>query len=95
MAHGNGAAGSHSARVGANTSAKQLAAAGAGGAKKPPPFWESWGQQWNQASQNMSVNASGWVKGMQARAKTVTMPKFEMPGAGGPPALLSRNFCYV
>ena len=66
--------------MGANTSAKQLAAAGAPQGK-PPPFWETWGQQWNTASQNMRVNASTWVKGMESRAKTVTMPKFEMPGA--------------
>ena len=79
MAHGNGAAGNTGAKIGANVNAKQVAGIGPKPGK-PPPFWANWGEQWNATSQNMRLNASTWVKGMEARAKTVAMPKFEIPG---------------
>ncbi len=78
MPHGrNGAP--DSASVPGKMPANQVAAAGGG---KPPPFWANWGQQWNNTSQNMRKNASTWVRDMEGKARTVKMPKMEMPGEG-------------
>ena len=52
---------------------------------KPPPFWASWGEQWKSTTKDLNSNAQGWVKGMENRAKTIQMPRWEMPGA--PPSL--------
>lgn len=52
-----------------------------GPAGKPPPFWANWGEQWKNTTTNFNSNAQGWVKGMEQRAKTVKMPRWEMPGA--------------
>ena len=49
---------------------------------KPPPFWASWGEQFKNSTTNFNSNAQGWVKGMENRAKTIQMPRWEMPGAG-------------
>ena len=49
---------------------------------KPPPFWANWGEQWKNTTTNFNGNAQGWVKGMENRAKTIQMPRWEMPGAG-------------
>lgn len=49
---------------------------------KPPPFWASWGDQFKKSTTDFNSNAQGWVKGMENRAKTIQMPRWEMPGAG-------------
>ncbi|CAK0750328.1 hypothetical protein CVIRNUC_001981 [Coccomyxa viridis] len=62
---------------GSNGAPKATASVSAGG--KPPPFWANWGDQWKKSTTNLNSNAQGWVKGMESRAKTVKMPRWEMP----------------
>lgn len=72
----NGAPGSASTGAAGKLSSQKIASAGG----KPPPFWANWGQQWNSTSENMRKNAATWVRDMEGKAKTVKMPKWEMPG---------------
>lgn len=47
---------------------------------KPPPFWASWGENFNTQTKNIGDGASKWWGDVMSQSKSWKAPKFELPG---------------
>ena len=61
------------------SAAKGMSSTAANGAK-PPPFWASWGESFNQQTKNMGDGAGKWWGDVMKQSKQWKAPKFELPG---------------